>query len=1427
MNRIGIDVGSKTIKIAVIDEAGQLVHSVYRNHRSNIQKTLVDVIEEYRKRYGNVEGHAAVTGSGGISVARMLGLPFVQEVVATTFAVQHAIPQANIIIELGGEDAKVVYLDDPIEQRMNATCAGGTGGFIDSIAALLGVHTGEMNMLAIRARHTYPLASRCAVFAQTDVRPLLNVGITKEDIAASALEAVVKQTVGGLACGRPIRGNVVFLGGPFQYIPHLYTRFCRALGLTGKTGIRPEKAHLYTARGAAIEAGNVAAKEAAAGAPAASNLTSLTRISALAAGNSLQEEGLGRIAPLFGSEQERAEFDWRHAAEKMERTPAHEVRGPLYVGIDAGASSVKIAAVDEQGRIAATLSRPACGDALTVAARMLETLYELLPKGSLAYLSQTVATGSGDETIQHALRADSSVVETTAHLRAAQQFAPEASFVLDAGGQDMKALWVKDGEVSDAILNEPCSSGCGTFMEETARALQCTPAAFSDLALRATAPVELDTKCIVFMNSRVRHAQKIGASSSDIAAGLAYSVAQNAYQRVIGRAGHADFGPVAVVQGGLFKSDAVLRAFEKVSGLTVRRPDTAEHMGAIGAALVARDRAAARRADLDEQGRGGEPVKSAIASPAELACFDPVYSTYSCTGCEDACILSIVSYGKNSIYLSGNRCMKGADIVKEESLKLSAHDILGASSMLPRSKGALRSRHHSEVGNGIVIPGYLRTFGGGLNGGGGTQGISEAPRRVDYYANQLEKDRTRPRTIKIVPTTKYLSAEEVARKQQEEAKSEQQREAEARQREQEYREKLNIQVKASSRTLRSEEIAVPNLAAVECALLAEFTDAPGTGSRARTTIGIVNTLGTFDQMPFWHTLFSSLGYGVAVPHADRVNDFAIIGAESIPSESVCDAAKASHARMYEMADRGANALFMPHVERNGRCAVLCGYADAVAGNVPFIQNGAVAMISPLLESLQVEGLSARTGDVTQLRRALEDASGPDAPAEEELRCALDRAAEAQRAFAARLGKETRRALEWIAASPDRYGILLAGRPYHVDPDLSHGIDAMLGRMGYAVLTPRGVEALQGIAPAEEAGADAGAGAWPPADRLLAMVDFALGQQQVDVVLLQSFNCGYDAVSMEDARLALMAAHRPFAVIKIDEMADRAHVDVRLRTLAESIEAGKRERAARPATGGRAQAHDAAKAADSAADSKASDPAAFEPLDVLADGIQRADIDRAHTTVAPDVCFTAASIISHALGKLRANPDAGELHLPVTCKSCLVDALPHLVERACGRPVDVVWDGAWQPDRSRPAQDSPVQSAQPTASGVRIGIVGNPLLCYDAFMNENIVALLESLGAQAVLPEPRSLQVDDVRYLEQLEQFSNDGVDSVLYLQNPGCLKAHVQARGALHEFQRKYPSMPVTVLDYDPESSALNRENRIRLVVSAAEQKRAQRAARG
>jgi predicted CoA-substrate-specific enzyme activase len=579
---LGIDVGSTTVKVAVLDNSWQLVYSEYQRHHTDIRATITELITNASNALGNQPMTVAITGSGGLLLAQWLDLDFVQEVIASKTAVAVFIPTTDVAIELGGEDAKIIYFGSGIEQRMNGTCAGGTGSFIDQMASLLNTDAEGLDALAADATTLYPIASRCGVFAKSDVQPLLNEGARKSDIAASIFQSVVTQTISGLACGRPIRGNVAFLGGPLQYLPRLQQRFEETLGLTGEQAIHPENAHLFVAKGAAIAGAN-------------GGLLTLADIQArLAVLGDTQGSEVVRLEPLFVDQADYQRFKQRHAIKSVPKASLLDYRGVAFLGIDAGSTTFKLALIGDSGQLLWTHYSNNKGDVLGIAKAAIGELYQALPTDSkgqpLVELGHVTVTGYGEGLLLTALQADSGEIETIAHLRGAQALLPDVDFILDIGGQDMKCLRVREGVIDHIMLNEACSSGCGSFIESFALSMNMDVASFASAAVLAANPVDLGSRCTVFMNSRVKQAQKEGATVGDISAGLSYSVIKNALFKVIKIRDPHDVGQHVIVQGGTFLNDAVLRAFEIISGCEATRPDIAGIMGAYGAALLAKDR---------------------------------------------------------------------------------------------------------------------------------------------------------------------------------------------------------------------------------------------------------------------------------------------------------------------------------------------------------------------------------------------------------------------------------------------------------------------------------------------------------------------------------------------------------------------------------------------------------------------------------------------------------------------------------------------------------------------------------------------------------------------------------------------------------------------------------------------------------------------
>ena len=629
---LGIDIGSTTVKIAILDEENQLLFADYERHFANIQETLAHLLGEAHEKLGELTLQPVITGSGGLALANHLGIPFTQEVIAVSTSLKALAPQTDVAIELGGEDAKIIYFEGGnVEQRMNGICAGGTGSFIDQMASLLQTDATGLNEYAKHYQAIYPIAARCGVFAKTDIQPLINDGATKEDLSASIFQAVVNQTISGLACGKPIRGHVAFLGGPLHFLSELKTAFVRTLKLDDEHTIVPDNSHLFAAIGSAM------------------NADGKTEISLLALKKRLEEKvaidfEVARLEPLFKDQAEYDEFLARQSVNNVVTADLSTYEGNCYLGIDAGSTTTKAALVGEDGALLYSFYSNNHGNPLGTSIRAIQEIYSKLPDS--AQIAWSCSTGYGEALIKAALMLDEGEVETISHYYAAAFFDPEVDCILDIGGQDMKCIKIKNGTVDSVQLNEACSSGCGSFIETFAQSLNYSVQDFAHEALFAKHPIDLGTRCTVFMNSKVKQAQKEGASVADISAGLACSVIKNALYKVIKVSDATELGRHIVVQGGTFYNDAVLRSFERIANCEAIRPDIAGIMGAFGAALIARERYSADQ----------ETTMLSIEKINELK-----YSTTmaNCKGCTNSCRLTINKFSGGRQYISGNRCERG------------------------------------------------------------------------------------------------------------------------------------------------------------------------------------------------------------------------------------------------------------------------------------------------------------------------------------------------------------------------------------------------------------------------------------------------------------------------------------------------------------------------------------------------------------------------------------------------------------------------------------------------------------------------------------------------------------------------------------------------------------------------------------------------
>ncbi len=627
---MGIDVGSTTVKVAVIDEKDNIIYKSYVRHFARVKETVLAELENVQKKYGG-EYSVSITGSAGLGLSQRSGLNFVQEVQAAFIAIRKYYPDADVAVELGGEDAKIIFITGGTEQRMNGSCAGGTGAFIDQMATLLNISVTDMDEYALKAEKIYPIASRCGVFAKSDVQPLINQGAHKEDIAASIFQAVVDQTVSGLAQGRRIKGKVLFLGGPLYFLKGLRKAFVTTLALSEENAVFPDDAPCFMSIGAAL--GSIATKP-----QSIENIIEKIK-------NVRESDDIVRGEPLFSDKEEYSEFVKRHRATDLRFADIENYTGDCYLGIDSGSTTTKLMLITPDCRILYSHYQSNNGQPLDVIIEKLKEIYKL--GGGRLNICGSAVTGYGEDLIKSAIKADFGIVETVAHFKAALHFNPNVDFIIDIGGQDIKCFKIKNGAIDSIMLNEACSSGCGSFIQTFARTMGMEIDKFSQEGLYAKHPVELGSRCTVFMNSAVKQAQKEGAGVDDISAGLSSSIVKNAIYKVIRAASADELGDNIVVQGGTFLNDAVLRSFEKETGKKVIRPGIAGLMGAFGAALYAMERSDGTTTTMNEE---------------ELNAFSYKSKSANCRGCTSNCNINIITFGDGRRYVSGNKCERGAGL---------------------------------------------------------------------------------------------------------------------------------------------------------------------------------------------------------------------------------------------------------------------------------------------------------------------------------------------------------------------------------------------------------------------------------------------------------------------------------------------------------------------------------------------------------------------------------------------------------------------------------------------------------------------------------------------------------------------------------------------------------------------------------------------
>ena len=1399
--RAGIDVGSTTVKLVILDENNSLLFGQYRRHMAHTQETLAQLLCEAKEQLGECRLRLRITGSGSINLGKALNIGFVQEVVAVATALQAVAPQTDVAIELGGEDAKIIYFTGGLEERMNGVCAGGTGSFIDQMAALLQTDAEGLNREAAQYQRIYPIAARCGVFAKTDIQPLINEGAARADLAASIFQAVVNQTISGLACGKPIRGHVAFLGGPLHFLTELKAAFVRTLKLTDETTVDPENSHLFAAMGAAMEA-------AEAPAMALDDL-----IARLDRGVDMAFE-LKRLDPLFESREAYDAFRMRHDRATVAKGELETYSGDCFLGIDAGSTTTKAALIGQDGQLLFSYYANNQGNPIKTAMEAMVQLKAQMP--STTHIARSCSTGYGETLLKAAFSLDEGEVETIAHCTAAAFFDPQVDCVLDIGGQDMKCIKLRDGCVDSVMLNEACSSGCGSFIENFANSLGFTAKDFAKEALFAEHPIDLGTRCTVFMNSNVKQAQKEGAPVADISAGLAYSVIKNALYKVIKLTNVSQLGQHIVVQGGTFHNQAVLRAFEKIAGVEVTCPDISGMMGAFGAALIARNHYTGQA--------------TAMLPMEEITRLEYTTSTARCNGCTNRCMLTINQFPGGKKHITGNRCEKG----------------LGQS-------------HSGPKGENLVEYKRQRLFG-------------------------------------YEPLT-----EEEAR---------------------------------------------------------------------RGTVGLPRVLNMYENYPFWATFFRRLGIrAVLSPFSTR--KLYERGMESIPSESECYPAKLAHGHVQWLIDQGIQTVFHPCVfyehqeiesaQNHYNCPIVVSYAENLKNNVEAITSGQVHYIRPFIAFTSEETAAQRLIDVCQREWKI--------PAEEVTAAVHQAWQEQQRAKAdiRQKGAELLKRMEERGES----GIVLAGRPYHIDPEINHGIPELIASYGLHVLTEDSLPLLNSSERPLRV-----LDQWVYHSRLYNAAEFVSSRDDLELVQLNSFGCGLDAVTTDQVSDILEKSNKLYTVLKIDEVNNLGAVRIRIRSLLAAMKLRQEKHiVAKPTSTAyhRTEFTQEMYQAGYTILAPQMSPIHFDILEPvfckfgfnleILDNDNRTAIDTGLQYVNNDACFPSITVVgqimeavlsgrydtdhlaiimtqtggccraSNYIGFIRRALDKVNLgHIPVISLNaagleknsgfkiparmllkaahglvygdlfmrCLYRVRPYEKEAGSANALHEKW--------KKIAIDSLVNDhTKWKYSGVckgivqdfdelpihedlrkpRVGIVGEILVKYMPLANNHLVELLEREGAEATVPDLmdfanffvyggdykykylgagkaaravarigvsviRFLRRPALRALEKSRRFEapmpiekvaklakpflslgnqygegwfltgemveliTTGIPNIVCIQPFACLPNHVVGKGVIKQLKNHYPQANIVAVDYDPGASEVNQLNRIKLMLSTA-----------
>ncbi|AGL00144.1 hypothetical protein Desgi_0583 [Desulfoscipio gibsoniae DSM 7213] len=1395
---MGLDVGSTTVKLVIMDDDDNIIYKKYRRHYAETKRHTTDLLTDAFQQLGNTPVTVMVTGSAGLALSSWLGIEHIQEVIACSQAIDRLIPQTDVAIELGGEDAKITFFRGGLDQRMNGICAGGTGAFIDQMATLLGTDALGLNEMAKQYTTIYPVAARCGVFAKTDIQVLLNEGARKEDIAASVFQAVVNQTISGLACGKSIKGNVAFLGGPLWFLSELRQRFKETLKLNDSQAIFPQQAQFFVAMGAALSSGS------------SNTVTLLGLIDQLNSIDVSAYHELSRLQPLFNDTRELDDFRRRHNAHRIDRMDLDSFAGDCFLGLDAGSTTTKVALIDENGRLLYSHYCNNTGSPLQSALGILKDLYSRLPAS--AKIVSTGVTGYGEGLLKAALHIDVGEVETVAHYTAAQFFNPGVDLILDIGGQDMKCLKIKNGVIENIMLNEACSSGCGSFIESFARSLDVSVQEFARLALTAASPVDLGSRCTVFMNSMVKQAQKEGATVGDISAGLSYSVIKNALFKVIKMRNTRDLGDRIVVQGGTFQNDAVLRSFELITGKDVVRADIAPLMGAFGAALIARDRS--------QQGR-----QSSLLSKEQLDKFSISTKLSRCGGCGNNCLLTINNFPDGGRFISGNRCEK-------------------------------------NVGQG--------------------KGRQDIPNLYDYKYKRL----------------------------------------------------------LSYKPLPDKE-------------------AP------RGTVGIPMVLNMYENYPFWFTFFTDLGFRVELsPRSSRA--IYELGTETIPSDTACFPAKLVHGHIASLIQQGIKLIFYPSItyerleqkEANNHfnCPMVISYPEVIKNNMDIIREENVQLLNPFLPYDNQKQLT------TRLHQLFKDWK----ISKREIARAVQRAWQEDELFKQDIRQKSAQVLAYLKET-GKHGIVLAGRPYHLDPEINHGLPEIINSLGMAVLTEDSVAHLGQVERPLRV-----IDQWMYHSRLYAAASFVTTQSNLDLVQLNSFGCGLDAITGDQAQEILNSKGKIYTALKIDEGTNLGAAKIRIRSLMAVINGKQREQAQEKApyyrdrivfTQEMKQTHTIL--------SPQMAPMQFEflqevfktegyNLEVLPT-VEKQAVDVGIKYVNNDACYPAIIVIGQLLKALqsgkydlnhtsviisqtgggcratnyigllrKALKEAGFDNIPVLSANLYGaeknpgfkingkilkkainavvygDLLMRVLHRI--RPYEKIPGSAnllyekWVKKCKMQIATGNKQQFEENLRGIieefgqikisnvpkpRVGIVGEILVKYHPTANNNLVKILEDEGAEVVLPDlldfftysaydyifkyqyltgklshlllgkyyinhMESSRKTMVALLAKSNKFSapnsiyhkaelanrimslghhcgegwfltaemidliNHGVANIVCVQPFGCLPNHVTGKGMIKELKRNYPQANITAIDYDPGASEVNQLNRLKLMLSVA-----------